>query len=447
VAIVGSGPAGFFAAAALLRQRPGVEIAILERLPVPYGLVRYGVAPDHAELKRVMGPFEKTAAHPSVSLYGNVHVGRDIAVEELRHQHDAVILACGAEASRRLSVPGADLAGCLTSSDFVGWYNGHPEAQGPMLDASCTTAVVVGNGNVAMDVARILLKDPARLAQTDITATALAALQSSRIRSVILLGRRGPAQSSFSHSELRKLLSLDGLKVSVDKADLQNVDLQVQGDREKRRIMEELVAGTSRPVAHVTRQLRLAFLRSPRSLEGSGRVERIVCDVNRLEGPDGAARAVGTGQTECISCGLVVSCIGYRAVPLPGVPFDEERGVIPNDRGRVNGQEAVGLYVAGWSKSGPRGLIGNSRKDSAETVESLLEDLHKLPRARHREGEGWLEALRAKGVQVTTFEDWQYLDRIDKDRGRPHGKPREKIISVEEMLQLVNLGRRADTEP
>lgn len=442
VAIVGAGPSGLFAADALLKANEDVRVDVFDRLPTPYGLVRYGVAPDHAKIKAVTRTFEATCRDPRVRFFGNVDVGREVSIDELRQRAHAVLLAVGASSDRALGVPGEDLAGSLSATEFVAWYNGHPEYVDldPKLDAR--HVVVVGMGNVAVDVARILAKSVDELRVTDIADHALDALAESRVEHVTMLGRRGPAQAKWTTKELRELGELANADIDVDPAQL---DLDpasaaaVAGDRAQQRNLELLRTFAAQRPSGKPRTLRLRFLASPIELHGddAGRVTEMTIGRNRLEERDGGyLAAVDTGERERVPADLVLRSVGYRGVPLSGAPFDERRGVIPNEGGRVldeNGRARPGLYVAGWIKRGPSGVIGTNKADAMKTVEALLAD--PLPEPADASDEAVPALLRDRGVPWVDFEGWLRLDAAETDHGAPAGRPRVKVVSVEEMLR------------
>ncbi|MFQ5745968.1 MAG: FAD-dependent oxidoreductase [Gemmatimonadota bacterium] len=448
VAIVGAGPAGFFTAEALLKQ-PGLtcSIDLFNRLPTPYGLVREGVAPDHASIKKVTAKFDGVAEMPSVRYFGNVDFGRDVTRADLKARYDQIVYAVGAQSDRQLGIPGEDLAGSHPATIFVGWYNGHPDHADLDFDLSGERAIVVGNGNVAVDVARILVSSPDALARTDIADRALEALRGSRVREVLMLGRRGPAQAKFTSAELKELGKLEGVDVIVDREDLDlDPDSQaaLEGDRVAGRNLEILSEFAERePAAH--RRLVLRFLTSPvKILGGDGRVERARLERNRLvPGPDGGLRSEGTGRVEEIAAGLVLRSVGYRGVPVADVPFDAAGGVIPNRAGRVTaepgGPVLPGEYAVGWIKRGPTGIIGTNKPDAVETVRAMVEDLEAGPeREASGDGGGSIEELLAgRGVAFVTWEDWKKLDEEERRRGRAQGRPRVKITNVDEMLELI----------
>jgi ferredoxin/flavodoxin---NADP+ reductase len=429
VAVVGSGPAGFYAAAALLAGELEVEVDLIERLPTPWGLVRLGVAPDHPNIKAVSRAFEKTAAQPGFRFFGNVEVGRDVTHEELAALYDAVVYSVGAQADRPLGIPGEGLPGSWAATELVAWYNGHPDYQHLEFDLSHERAVVVGNGNVALDVARMLALAPEELAPTDTTDAAIEAINASAIREIVVVGRRGPVQAAWTPVEVGELGELAGADILVDPAELE-LDAASAAELEAapptvKRSVEHLRDYAAREPAGKPRAIRLLFLRSPVALLGEERVEGI--ELVRNELVDG--RAVATADHETLPCGIVFRSVGYRAVPLSGVPFDERTATIPNEGGRV----APGLYVAGWIKRGPSGVIGTNKKDATETVQLLLEDARAglLP-AR---GDGSLERLLAeKGVAAILYAGWEAIDRAERTAGEPHGRPRIKLCGWDELL-------------
>jgi ferredoxin--NADP+ reductase len=434
-AIVGSGPAGFYASEFLLRA--GLAVDLYERLPAPFGLVRYGVAPDHQSIKRVAAAFDRTAKHPKFRFRGNVDVGHKLSVLQLRRSYDAVVLAYGAAADRKLGVPGDDLLGSHAATAFVAWYNAHPDFVSQRFDLSHERAVVVGMGNVALDVARVLIRSPAELAETDIYGPALLALRESRIREVVLLGRRGAGQAAFDQGELADIVALDGVSVSVE-GDT-NFTPREDADHATRKNLEYL-ATLPRTAAADKRRVRLRFLASPAELVGSaGKVEALRIEENELVDAGGSVSARGTGRFERLDTGLVIRSIGYRGTGMPGVPFDDKRGVIPNQAGRVlteNGVTDPGLYVTGWIKRGPTGLIGTNKACAKETTDHLLADLAALPKPAHEISA--VDAVLADAkVRVVSYDDWRGLDATELERGKLAGKLREKLPSVGQMLALL----------
>ncbi len=435
-AIVGSGPAGFYAADFLLKA--GLAVDLYERLPAPYGLVRYGVAPDHQTIKRVAAAFERTAKQPAFRFRGNVEVGRDLALEELRRAYHVVVLAYGASSDRRLGVPGEELAGSHAATAFVAWYNSHPEHVQDRYDLTTERAVVVGMGNVALDVARILVRKPEELAPTDIADHALGALRESRVREVVLLGRRGPAEAAFDQGELADIVALSGVEVVVE-GDV-HFALPAGADAAVRKNVEYLATLPRTPSAGAERRVRLRFLASPVELLGdAGRVQALVLEDNELVENEGRVSARGTGRKHELPTGLVIRSIGYQGLPLPGTPFDAKRGVVPNVAGRVLGPDgavAAGLYVSGWIKRGPSGLIGTNKACAKETTDHALADLADLP-----EPGGTPEALDAllaeRDVKVIDHDAWHAIDAAETAHGAAKGKVRDKFTTVADMLGVV----------
>jgi ferredoxin/flavodoxin---NADP+ reductase len=441
-AVVGSGPAAFYATGALLASEdPPVEVDMIERLPTPWGLVRLGVAPDHPQLKTVSRAFEKIAARPGFRFLGNVEVGRDVTHEELRDLYDAVIYAVGSQTDRRLGIPGEDLPGSWAATELVAWYNGHPDFQDLQFDLSGERAIVIGNGNVALDVARMLALTREELSPTDTTDAAIEAIVSSGIREIVVLGRRGPVQAAWTSTELGEMGDLAGADVLLDPAELEldpasEAELEAGSNIVQRNfeILREFATHepTGKPCV-----VRLRFRVSPVALLGEERVEAVEIVRNRLE-PDerGRVRAVTTGEREVIPCGVVFRSVGYHGVGVPGAPFDERAGTMPNAGGRVLGDDGTpipGLYCAGWIKRGPTGVIGTNKKDATETVELLLEDARagQLP---ERSGATIDDLLSERGVEVVMYAGWEAIDVTEKARGEPQGRPRVKLSTWEELL-------------
>ncbi len=443
VAVVGSGPAGFYAADALLKSDdPTVEVDVIDRLPTPWGLVRLGVAPDHENIKAVSRAFEKTAARPGFRFFGNVEVGSTVSHDDLLRVYDAVVYTVGAQTDRRLGIPGEDLPGSWAATEFVAWYNGHPDFQDREFDLSHERVVVIGNGNVAIDCARMLALTDEELQPTDTTDEATAAINEAGIREILMLGRRGPVQAAFTPPELKELGELAGADVIVDPADLELDPASahaLEEDRERARrnydLLQEFAAHApdGRP-----RRIVLRFLVSPLAILGDERVEAVEIVRNELVEEDGRLVARPTGETETIPAGLVLRSVGYKGVPLPGVPFDERSGTIPNDRGRAEGAERT--YAAGWIKRGPSGVIGTNKKDATETVEQLLADARAGMLASDESSlsrvEGGLETLlEERGVNYVAYEGWQAIDAAERGAGEPLGRPRVKLTSWERLLE------------
>jgi ferredoxin--NADP+ reductase len=443
VAIVGAGPAGAFTAALLLRARGDVEIDMLERLPTPWGLLRAGVAPDHQEIKRLEDTFERQTLARGCRFLGNVEVGTDVSHAELMEHYTAVVYATGAQTDKSLGIPGEDMPGSWAATEFVAWYNGHPDYRELEFDLSSPRAVVIGNGNVAADVTRILTRSPDELARTDVADHALEALRESRIEEVVVLGRRGPAQAAFTSAELRELGRLDGVDIHVEDAELDPVSrawLDEEGTFTARKNVELLSEFAAGAPAGGSRRIDLRFLRSPARIRGDGRVEAV--DVGRNEitrGDDGTLRARAVdGPVETIECGLVLRSVGYRAVPLPDVPFDERAFVLPNERGRAltpGGEPLPGVYTVGWIKRGPTGILGTNKRDAEETVRCLTEDLREGvlcdPASSGRDGIDALLAHRAP--DLVTADGWHAIDALERERGREERRPRVKLASRPEL--------------
>jgi NADPH-dependent glutamate synthase beta subunit-like oxidoreductase len=440
VAIVGSGPSGFYAAEALLDAQPVIAyVDVIERLPVPYGLVRYGVAPDHPRLKDVILTYARIAEHERFRLVANVEIGRDVSVQELLRCYDAVVLANGAMAERPLDIPGEDLPGSHAAAEFVGWYNGHPSHRDRVFDLSAEAAVIIGQGNVALDMCRILAKPVDELRATDIAEHALEALAASRVREIHVIGRRGPAQAKFSNKELREMGELAECDAVVEAADLELDESSAAEIADRRNAVAarnlEILRGFAARVARKRKRCHFRFLLAPRRFEGTLRLERIVFEGNRLVGKPFDLRAESTGATVCLDAGLALRSVGFRGIALPGVPFDERAGVIPHRNGRVTVADTAmpRLYATGWIKRGATGIIGTNRADSVATVDALLADLPTFTGDRP----GW-EALKgvldARRVSVIGFEQWLAIDAAERQRGAQKGKPREKFTRIEDML-------------
>jgi ferredoxin/flavodoxin---NADP+ reductase len=441
VAVVGSGPAGFYAAGHLLASDAAVEVDMLERLPTPWGLVRLGVAPDHPNIKSVSRVYEKIAQRPGFRFLGNVEVGRDLDHDDLTRLYDAVVYSVGAQTDRRLGIPGEDLPGSWAATEFVAWYNGHPDYQSLSFDLSGHRAVVVGNGNVAIDVARMLALAESELVTTDTTDMAIDAILGSGIEEILMLGRRGPAQASFTTPELKELGELADTDVAVDPSEL---ELEPESepalaDSTVARNMEVLRGYAARPPSGKRRTLKLRFRVSPVAILGESKVEAIEIVHNELVADEeGRVRAVATGEPEVIPCGIVFRSVGYQGVAMEGVPFDEDRCTMRNRGGRVldeRGEPISGVYCTGWIKRGPTGIIGTNKKDATETVEALLEDARegRLPR-RKTSTEAVDAWLAERGIDVVTYSGWDAIDALERGRGEELGRPRVKLLTWEELL-------------
>lgn len=459
IAVIGAGPAGFYTAGHLLKDGVGghsidLEVDMFERLPTPWGLVRSGVAPDHPKIKSVTRVYEKTAAHPRFRFFGNVELGRDVTREELAGHYHAIVYATGSPADRPLGIPGEELAGSHPATDFVGWYNGHPDYREHDFDLSASRAVVIGNGNVALDVARMLTLTHDELAVTDIADHALEVLDASNVREIVVVGRRGPAQAAFTNPELLELGELADADVIVDPQELERAlgVVDPNADPTSNRNVSVLRHYAGRAPEGKRKRVILRFLLSPIEFIGDGGgVRSVVLARNALHaGEDGRLRAEPTGETESIEAGLVMRAIGYRGVALPGVPFDERSATIPNEGGRVTGAQGVrvGEYAVGWIKRGPSGVIGTNKKDAQQTVDALLEDLAAGRRLHPADPDAeTIERMLAERVPaLVTYEGWCEIDRHEQARGEPHGRPRVKLTRIEELLRVA-AGESPDAEP
>ncbi len=449
IAIIGAGPAGFYTAEALLNQSDlHCTIDIFNRFPPPFGLVREGVAPDHQAIKSVTRIYDKIAQDSRVRYFGNVTFGSDILHEELKLLYDQIVYAVGAQSDRRLNIPGEDLIGSYPATAFVGWYNGHPDYCGWQFDLSHERVVVVGNGNVAMDVARILVTPPEKLAQTDIADYALDVLRKSKVREVVMLGRRGPQQAAFTTPELKELSELTGANIFVSLEDLEpdpiGQDTLVPHKMVSKN-MAILREYGERKNQKAARSIRMRFFVSPVELLGNnGKVRAVKIEKNELVSDSiGILRAKGTGKFETIEAGMLLRSVGYRSVPLRGVPFDEAGYRIPNVAGRVvyyaSGEPIVGEYVVGWAKRGANGVIGTNKPDAASTVAAMITDLSKLKGIadRNRDVKKIEQLLKARGITFINYADWQKLNAFELRRGKEQGRPRVKVWQISEMMEII----------
>ena len=452
VAVVGSGPAGFYAAEHLLKQ-PGLHVVLdmYEMLPMPFGLVRYGVAPDHQKIKSVTKAFESVASRPNFRLLGNVEVGRHITTQELQNYYHQIVFTVGAQSDRRLGIPGEDLIGSHPATHFVAWYNGHPLFRDYQFDLTQECVAIVGVGNVAIDVARILCRTRAELARTDIADYALAALSASKVREVYLLGRRGPAQAAFSNPEIKELSEMEGADPIVLPAEaaldeLSTQELRTTPDKTARRKVELLQAYATRAPTGKSRRLNLRFLVSPVELLGNaaGQVAglRIVRNVLQKNAA-GALQPVATDAFETLPTGLVFRSVGYRGTPLAGVPFADRAGVILNSLGRILDPQTqvpvAGHYTAGWIKRGPSGVIGTNKPDAVETVVCMLADREAgvLLQPAHPQIDAVDALLQERQPQLVTYADWQQLDQKEQTLGAASGRPRVKFTSMPEVVAAL----------
>src|SRR4051812_25794597 len=450
IAIVGSGPSGFYAAGQLLKDKERVtQVDVFDRLPTPWGLVRGGVAPDHPNIKAVSRVYEKTAQHPEFRFFGNVELGRDVSREDLLDRYHAVIYAVGAAVDRKMGIPGEDLTGSHSATELVAWYNGHPDYRELEFDLSCERAVVVGNGNVAADVARMLALTRDELATTDVADHALEVMADSNIKEIVVLGRRGPAQAAFTNPELLELGEMTDADVFVDERDVELDPLSaewLEGDESDitaRKNVEILTGYAGREPEGKNKRIVLRFLVSPVEIGGEGRVESITIRRNELaRDENGVLRPQPTDETETIPVGLVFRSIGYKGIPLEGLPFDERGAVIPNEGGRVldeDGRPRPGEYVVGWIKRGPTGIIGTNKRDAQETVNAVLEDLEqgRLPEPASPDRGELEEFLRERQPDLVTYAGWEAIDRAEREAGEPHGRPRVKYTTFDELLEAA----------
>jgi ferredoxin--NADP+ reductase len=440
-AIVGAGPSGFYAADALLKA--GFEVDLFDALPTPFGLVRAGVAPDHPKIKSVTRVYVKTAGHEAFRFFGGVRLGTDVSRDDLRARYDAVVYAIGTSTDNRLGIPGEDRPGSHPATDFVAWYNGHPYYCDHMFDLNGGRAVVIGNGNVAIDVARMLVLDPGELAGTDTADHAIDAFGIAGVTEVILIGRRGPAEAAFTNPELRELGELARADVIVDPSQLEGV--AEPGDATRRRNVEILREYSHREPRGKSHRLELRFLRSPLEILGegeSGPVTGVRLAINRLvTDADGRARAQPTGEEEVVECGLVLRSIGYRGAPLAGIPFDEQRGLIRNQDGRVVDDDGVcrGEYAVGWIKRGPSGVIGTNKKDAADTVARIVQDAEAgalgQPSPADADPGAIAAWLKRTVPDLVTWQGWEAIDAVESAAGAPAGRPRVKLVRLADLVE------------
>ena len=448
VAVVGSGPAAFYTAETLFKTGRGVTVDLFDRLPVPYGLVRGGVAPDHQKIKSVVKVYEKIAAEPGFRFFGNVHIGRDLQVADLAAHYHQIVYAFGCESDQKLGLPGEELHGVHAATEFVGWYNGHPDHREHSFDlARARTVAIVGNGNVAMDVARVLLQRPDELATTDIADHALATLRQSQVRTVILLGRRGPAQAAFSPKEIEEIAELPDVDVVVrpEEAALDPLSaawLERDGARSQQRNAKFLHEQAGKASGGRPKQLHCRFLVAPSALHGEqGRLRGITLQHMELVADDsGTPRPRPRGTTEPLPVDLLFKAIGYKGVPVPGVPYESKQGIVPNVDGRVveaqGGPVRVGHYAAGWCKRGPTGLIGTNSLDAKATVEAMVQD-HATGALLRPGGNDIAALLRQRGVDAVSWADWQRLDAWELGEGQRLGKLRQKLVDTAAMLERI----------
>jgi ferredoxin--NADP+ reductase len=448
VAVIGSGPAGVYAAAALT-QHGDVLVDVFDRLPCPFGLVRYGVAPDHPRIKSISTSLQEVLEDPAVRFLGNVEVGTQITLGELHRHYDAVILTCGAMVPRRLGVPGEDLAGSFSATDFVAWYCGHPDAPIDRFDLQARSVAVVGSGNVALDVTRMLAKSVDELRHTDMPGHVIEVLERSSVEDIHLIGRRGPLQAKFTTKELREVGELSNADVLLDPAELALDEMgreKLAADPVVRRNFEVLQAWSQRTPSGRPRRVHVRFLLRPVEMLGDGAVSGLRVEHTQL---DRTGQATGTGEISTVDASMILCAVGHRGLSIPGIPVDERTGVVPNVAGRVlragsaapgdtaPGDTAPGDYVAGWIKRGATGVIGTNKSDAKETVTALLEDAPSLPPAPVRDPDAVLHLLAARGIDVVTWQGWSAIELAEADLGRAQGRERAKIVDREALLRTA----------
>jgi ferredoxin--NADP+ reductase len=448
VAVVGAGPAGFYAIEALLKGDAHVRVDIIERLPNPFGLVRSGVAPDHQSIKGVTRIYDKLMADPRVRFFGNVTVGTHITHDELLAHYDQIIYAVGAQSDRKMGIPGEELVGSAPATSFVGWYNGHPDYRDAQFNLDHERVVVIGNGNVAMDVTRILMAPIEELATTDMADHAIVALRQSQVKQVVMLGRRGPVQAAFTTPELKEFGELHGVDVYLDAEDFvldSASEAQLANDKVATRNMDVMRQYLERAPEGLDRSIHMRFMWSPVQILGeNGQVTGVVVERNRLvDDGNGSVRAEGTGDRQTIACGMVLRSVGYRSVALAGVPFDERRGVLPNVDGRLTdgpgGAVLPRTYVVGWAKRGPSGIIGTNKPDSVATVNSMKADWQGLSALAtvNRDGAAVATLIANRTAQVVDYAGWQAIDAHEIATGAHQERPRVKLTRVADMLDVA----------
>ncbi len=451
VAVIGSGPAGFYIVSNFLKHDDVVvEIDMFDRLPTPFGLVRGGVAPDHQKDKSVTRAYHKSASQPNYRFYGNVEFGKDVTLSDLQRHYHQIVFSTGAQVDRSLGIPGEDLEGSHSATDFVAWYNGHPDFAGLDFDLSAEHVAVVGIGNVAVDVARMLCHTNDELKVTDMADYAIEALKHSNVKTVTMLGRRGPVQAAFTPPELKELSELSDTNVVIAPDDAMldaesRADFEADADRHVKKNLELIEEISARTEQEKPKQLRIRFLVSPTEILGdeNGRVRAIKVVRNQLvRGEDGSLKARSTDQVEEIPVGLVFRSVGYRGVALSGLPFDEASGSLFHDHGRVtdeHGEVQTGLYCAGWIKRGPSGVIGTNKTDAQETVASMVEDLKagSLPEVESPGIDSAAELMQSRVPKVVAYGDWTRIDEAETSRGEQSGRPRVKFTSISEMLDIL----------
>ncbi|NOZ51304.1 MAG: FAD-dependent oxidoreductase [Chloroflexi bacterium] len=458
VAIIGAGPSGFYAAQALLKQKEyQVSVDMIDHLPTPYGLVRYGVAPDHQKIKAVTRLYDRVAGDPRLRFFGHVTMGPDISHEELKTYYDQIVYAVGAQTDKRLGIPGEDLRGSHPATEFVAWYNGHPDFSDRTFDLSTEAVAVIGVGNVAMDVARILALSPEELERSDIADHALLALRSSRVKDIYVIARRGPAQVKFTNSELRELAEMEVTDVIIDPADLEldaHSQAAIAANRGVQTNLEIMRHYAAIGDTHRPKNIHFLFLRSPVEIigDGQGQVVRVKLERNELYPTEsGYLASRGIGDYETLEVGMIMRSIGYRGQPIPGVPFHERWGIISNTEGRVSqyksGEIVPGEYVVGWAKRGPTGIIGTNKPDSVATVRHMLADVPTLQPVPDSQADplAFTSFLHDRQLRYVTWEEWKLLDAAEVAAGERRGRPRVKFVTVPDMLAAIDAAKAAQT--
>lgn len=440
VAIIGSGPSAFYAAQALFKSELTIQVDMFEKLPTPFGLLRGGVAPDHQQMKTVAKSYEKIAQHELFRFFGNVDIGKDVKFENLKKHYHSVVVAVGAETDRKMNIPGEDTAGSHTATEFVAWYNGQPSYQSKAFNLGGKTAIIIGQGNVAVDVTRILAKPISELQKTDITQNAINHLKDSRITDIYMIGRRGPAQSAFTVLELKELGHIEGVNLKIhDELQLSKEDNEeLEQSSKARKNIEELKNLKANEAMKNKKTIHILFYSSPvEIIEKNGEIKKVRFEKNRLEGSAGMQKARPTGEAFDIDCDLLLRSIGYRGVPFKGLPFDDRSGTIPNDKGqviRMDGSIIDNVFVTGWIKRGPSGVIGTNRSDSIETITTCLAQLQNAPIEDPKDIE---MILSEQNIKYLSYEDWKIIDEYEVSQGEKVGKPREKLTSIEEILSIL----------
>ena len=439
VAIIGSGPSAFYAAQALFKSEEDILVDMFEKLPTPFGLLRGGVAPDHQQMKTVSKSYEKIASHESFRFFGNINIGKDIDFETIRSHYHSVIVAVGAETDRKMNIPGEDSHGSHTATEFVAWYNGQPSYQNHEFNLSGKSAIIIGQGNVAVDVTRILAKPIHELEKTDITSNAIHCLKDSQIEDIYMIGRRGPAQSAFTVLELKELGHIDGVHLKIhDDIQLSAADKEEIEQSSKARKNIEQLQELKELKKEAKKTIHILFYSSPvEIIEENNAIKKVRFEKNKLEGPAGGQKAKPTGEFFELECDLLFRSIGYRGVPFKGLPFDDRKGVIPNVAGQVIGVDNTPVkdtYVTGWIKRGPSGVIGTNRSDSIETVHTCLDNIKDSQLAIDEDIE---ELLISENIRYVTYDDWKRIDEYEVKEGEKIGKPREKLTSIEKIMAIL----------